>query len=286
MIRQRANAGQPALRRAARRHVVSLTRELQLDVLERPLALAATAPARVARLQQLRQVLGSRAPPGCSTISSGRPQAQRVPSRSTARRGRRGLAPPHQSTATRPRRPTRIARTSPSRRSLRAKPRRFGGIGPARAATSRRSPCSSRCQSPPQCDGSESAGRAGAQHPNAIRRLECVFESSVLVAALVACACAALPSIAAAHGPVQDRALTIHNSPPDHRRRRPGADLRTTARPRRGQPADRPLAPDQSARPFHDHRPDPDRRSPVVTSSPARTGSLRPTAAGLRAAPR
>lgn len=37
---------------------------------------------------------------------------------------------------------------------------------------------------------------------------------SVLVAALVACACAALPSIAAAHGPVQNRALTIHNSPP------------------------------------------------------------------------
>ena len=36
---------------------------------------------------------------------------------------------------------------------------------------------------------------------------------AVLVAAVVACACAAIPSIAAAHGPVRDRALTIHNSP-------------------------------------------------------------------------
>ena len=36
---------------------------------------------------------------------------------------------------------------------------------------------------------------------------------TVLVAALVACACAVMPSIAAAHGPIRDRALTIHNSP-------------------------------------------------------------------------
>src|ERR1700729_2870140 len=36
---------------------------------------------------------------------------------------------------------------------------------------------------------------------------------TVLVAALVACACASIPSIAAAHGPIRDRALTIHNSP-------------------------------------------------------------------------
>jgi len=36
---------------------------------------------------------------------------------------------------------------------------------------------------------------------------------AVLVAAVVACACAAIPSIAAAHGPIRDRALTIHNSP-------------------------------------------------------------------------
>jgi hypothetical protein len=36
---------------------------------------------------------------------------------------------------------------------------------------------------------------------------------TVLVAALVACACAVTPSIAAAHGPIRDRALTIHNSP-------------------------------------------------------------------------
>ena len=36
---------------------------------------------------------------------------------------------------------------------------------------------------------------------------------TVLVAALMACACAVIPSIAAAHGPVRDRALTIHNSP-------------------------------------------------------------------------
>jgi hypothetical protein len=36
---------------------------------------------------------------------------------------------------------------------------------------------------------------------------------TVLVAALMACACAATPSIAAAHGPVRDHALTIHNSP-------------------------------------------------------------------------
>src|ERR1700729_2602571 len=36
---------------------------------------------------------------------------------------------------------------------------------------------------------------------------------TVLVAALMACACAVTPSIAAAHGPVRDRALTIHNSP-------------------------------------------------------------------------
>jgi hypothetical protein len=36
---------------------------------------------------------------------------------------------------------------------------------------------------------------------------------TVLVAALVACACAATPPIAAAHGPIRDRALTIHNSP-------------------------------------------------------------------------
>jgi hypothetical protein len=36
---------------------------------------------------------------------------------------------------------------------------------------------------------------------------------TVLVAALVACTCAATPSIAGAHGPVRDRALTIHNSP-------------------------------------------------------------------------
>jgi hypothetical protein len=36
---------------------------------------------------------------------------------------------------------------------------------------------------------------------------------AVLVAALMACACAVTPSIAAAHGPSRDRALTIHNSP-------------------------------------------------------------------------
>jgi hypothetical protein len=36
---------------------------------------------------------------------------------------------------------------------------------------------------------------------------------TVLVAAVVACASAAIPSIAAAHGPIRDRALTIHNSP-------------------------------------------------------------------------
>jgi hypothetical protein len=36
---------------------------------------------------------------------------------------------------------------------------------------------------------------------------------TVLVAAVVACAGAAIPSIAAAHGPIRDRALTIHNSP-------------------------------------------------------------------------
>ncbi len=36
---------------------------------------------------------------------------------------------------------------------------------------------------------------------------------TVLVAAVMACACAVTPSIAAAHGPVRDRALTIHNSP-------------------------------------------------------------------------
>src|ERR1700729_321466 len=33
------------------------------------------------------------------------------------------------------------------------------------------------------------------------------------VAALMACACAVTPLIAAAHGPIRDRALTIHNSP-------------------------------------------------------------------------
>jgi hypothetical protein len=36
---------------------------------------------------------------------------------------------------------------------------------------------------------------------------------TVLVAALTACACTVTPSIAAAHGPIRDRALTIHNSP-------------------------------------------------------------------------
>src|ERR1700684_1579769 len=36
---------------------------------------------------------------------------------------------------------------------------------------------------------------------------------TVLVAAVVACAGAAIPSIAAAHGPIRERALTIHNSP-------------------------------------------------------------------------
>jgi hypothetical protein len=36
---------------------------------------------------------------------------------------------------------------------------------------------------------------------------------TVLVAALMACACAVTPSIAAAHGPIRDHALTIHNSP-------------------------------------------------------------------------
>jgi hypothetical protein len=36
---------------------------------------------------------------------------------------------------------------------------------------------------------------------------------TVLVAAVVACAGAAIPSIAAAHGPIRNRALTIHNSP-------------------------------------------------------------------------
>ena len=36
---------------------------------------------------------------------------------------------------------------------------------------------------------------------------------AVLSAAAMACACAALPSIATAHGPVRNRALTIHNSP-------------------------------------------------------------------------
>lgn len=36
---------------------------------------------------------------------------------------------------------------------------------------------------------------------------------AVLSAAAMACACAALPSLAAAHGPVHNRALTIHNSP-------------------------------------------------------------------------
>jgi hypothetical protein len=36
---------------------------------------------------------------------------------------------------------------------------------------------------------------------------------TVLVAAVVACACAVIPSIATAHGPIRDRALTIHNSP-------------------------------------------------------------------------
>src|ERR1700744_1544832 len=37
---------------------------------------------------------------------------------------------------------------------------------------------------------------------------------AVLAAAVTACGCAAIPSIAAAHGPVRNRALTIHNSPP------------------------------------------------------------------------
>ena len=36
---------------------------------------------------------------------------------------------------------------------------------------------------------------------------------AALAAAVTACGCAAIPSIAAAHGPVHDRALTIHNSP-------------------------------------------------------------------------
>jgi hypothetical protein len=36
---------------------------------------------------------------------------------------------------------------------------------------------------------------------------------TVLAAAVTACACAVTPSIAAAHGPVRNRALTIHNSP-------------------------------------------------------------------------
>ena len=36
---------------------------------------------------------------------------------------------------------------------------------------------------------------------------------TVPVAALMACACAVTPSIAGAHGPIRDRALTIHNSP-------------------------------------------------------------------------
>ena len=36
---------------------------------------------------------------------------------------------------------------------------------------------------------------------------------AVLTAAVTACGCAAMPSIAAAHGPVRNRALTIHNSP-------------------------------------------------------------------------
>jgi hypothetical protein len=36
---------------------------------------------------------------------------------------------------------------------------------------------------------------------------------AVLVAAVTACACVAIPSIASAHGPVHNRALTIHNSP-------------------------------------------------------------------------
>jgi hypothetical protein len=36
---------------------------------------------------------------------------------------------------------------------------------------------------------------------------------AVLAAAVTACGCAAIPSIAAAHGPVRNRALTIHNSP-------------------------------------------------------------------------
>ena len=36
---------------------------------------------------------------------------------------------------------------------------------------------------------------------------------TVLVAAVVACASAAIPSIATARGPIRDRALTIHNSP-------------------------------------------------------------------------
>jgi hypothetical protein len=36
---------------------------------------------------------------------------------------------------------------------------------------------------------------------------------AALTAAVTACGCVAIPSIAAAHGPVHDRALTIHNSP-------------------------------------------------------------------------
>lgn len=36
---------------------------------------------------------------------------------------------------------------------------------------------------------------------------------AALGAAVMACTCAAMPSIASAHGPVRDRALTIHNSP-------------------------------------------------------------------------
>jgi hypothetical protein len=36
---------------------------------------------------------------------------------------------------------------------------------------------------------------------------------AALTAAMTACGCAAIPSIAAAHGPVHNRALTIHNSP-------------------------------------------------------------------------
>ena len=129
---------------------MSLTRELQLDVLERALALAPATPPRVARLQQLREILGIERLTLLQDLIR-RAQAQWPRAGAPPRSVRRcPNASQLQNAATTTAPTNRIANVPIARESKRV----AAGSSPAAqarptpaAATRRRSPCSNRRRS-------------------------------------------------------------------------------------------------------------------------------------------